>query len=69
MKGVKKTALVFFYLQLVLLPFAYLIGVALFGSSDWPFNEWEIVGKDGKIITGCGLLVLESIYLYLSIKY
>lgn len=64
-----KTALVFFYLQFVFLPFIYLIGSAVFQSAYWPLNEWAEIEKDGKTIVFSVLVMLEGLYLYLSIKY
>ena len=64
-----KTAIVFFYLQLVFLPFAYLIGLVVFESTYWPLNEWETVDIDGRKIVITVFLLVESLYLYLSIKY
>lgn len=68
MKEVFKTFTVFLYFNLMLLPFAYLIGTAVFNSHNW-FNEFNLMQKDHLQVITVTIASLEFYFLFLAAKF
>jgi hypothetical protein len=69
MKELKKTLLVFFYFNLLLSPFIYLVGFAVFQTHDWFKIEFETIEQQGLKIVIIISLLMESYFLYLAKKF